>query len=471
MFGSPIVYPLSILHELQINDPQTAAAISKKWEMSSELIRTSERAYENLNTLLSWPEEPKIGDVVRWLPQTIAPLKAFIVSELADIATGTKQPDAQRLMRLTRMSDLVFASANDEWDGNHSASAELSAMIGCLKDVALWSEHPETFAVMSHIVESVTSVTPEDRYHYEGLTHFFTHQLIHDRVITQHDIDTGKLRVIGNIKPVSRALKSDLDDPQFEAYVRSIADAMKIPDQKDTYYLLDAIFRNANSENAQLITQLFTQLNERRFMGYDQRRCRIHTADSRTFDKVVRTFHEDLRMLNAGLFVGQLISSRPRSIKANHTDYIRQSTYDGHGGLERKKTPIDSEQNPSRAVLKRLKQMTLGQLVYTAYHNHSPVFERSFGKKPVFLMNVEFQVTLGTGAMEQMNRMAALAYDAQGDYEKAGLTMDYVATVGQRAQEESEQIEEDGRETGFEKAIKADSSFSLALLKTLAGMQ
>jgi hypothetical protein len=115
--------------------------------------------------------------------------------------------------------------------------------------------------------------------------------------------------------------------------------------------------------------------------------------------------------------------------------------------------------------------MTLGQLVYTAYHNHSPVFERSFGKKPVFLMNVEFQVTLGTGAMEQMNRMAALAYDAQGDYEKAGLTMDYVATVGQRAQEESEQIEEDGRETGFEKAIKADSSFSLALLKTLAGMQ
>ena len=441
----------AVLAKIASSHSKAAAyTVGKEWNMGQAHIDSIIYGQAEIEKLIE-KDSITINDLAAMPPQTLA-LQGYIVQELSDIAQGVKAADPSRLDRLAHITDLYFANANDEWasDGR-SLNGVFNAMAGALKDVAFWTKHPETYAFMSEITQAVSGIAPAERYHYEHLTALVTSALLKHKIVKRSEFAHNKLRVIGSVKPIASAtLKVDMAVNTIISDIFLAAKAMGLaapdarpqtPDQ--TLSMLDLILQNAQSipPDSHIMNRLIEQLYEQRAVGYDQQRCRIQVADKKTFNSLVKRMHSRLEAMKWGARVGQLFTPGPNPY--NLEDYMRTSVYDGENPPIREKNAIPKR--PADFITHFLHTMAPNHVGYAAYHHWGPFYIPTVSGR-THAVNFETQITLGggpierdetRGAMEQMWKMAGMAYYHDGNYTAAGITPEYIGAVNKRAKQEA----------------------------------
>lgn len=418
----------ALIFNLFNKNPADALKIGKEWGFEPKDISSIKEMFLKVNQLIEKPTLT-IEDVAE-LPSAIYALQGFVIQELTMIALSKKKVNPARLKKLSRIANLYFANANDRWKGLISPNAMCNAMVSCIDDIAFWNEYPNLFSIVSGVIRETTGVLPQDRYNYERFTHFAINKLSESKVIKKEDVKKGKIRVTGNIKPVYSALMDDLMDNDFNVSI--LGEEMN--GDKSLIFLEDAL-KDRTLYEAQPLRNLIIKMLKFRWIGYDQRRCRVQVVESQLFDQIVNKINRQISEIRLGMIIGRLIS-KPNTAWFNVDDYLRISDYDGKSIQRSKQHKIP--RNPAKIVLDHIVSTSKGSVRYAAYHSKKPLWIGApFRRQPI---NFEMQVTLGKQGLETMNKIAALVLQADGDFHKAGLTERFINLVRDKALEEVQNI-------------------------------
>jgi len=283
--------------------------------------------------------------------------------------------------------------------------------ISLLKDTIFYTENPHVFAVVNASLDHKFPIAFSMRYNAFYVTEFFKRSLTKSKLLSPVMLHDGRARVYANVKSINAAAIETAKDTQLQTQIREVAKDLVISASNETEWK-----GLSNDEKAREALQLFEKIMvsglertvsiglqsrikevtehfaTKTFELYDNVRCRLHFKNPEDLDDAVVQAKKRIKGVTLVPGVQQKLGKRLEL-------YLRKSIY--LGGSKRERTELRGKEvpaHPGRAITQFVRNLTEGQLAYTAIHAHLPIqmgiAQLHNGVRRKNMFSVEVQMTL-----------------------------------------------------------------------------